>query len=91
MDNFWIATGSFGAIIGGAYMLWEALRFPRIWRAASGVYILVGLLDLYLATIYTLTLVGFLGIPGYGAFVRPVLFPIVVSPAVIAYISRRIK
>jgi hypothetical protein len=90
MDNFYIATGAIGALIGGAYMIYSAIKHPYLWTAARGVYLLAGLLDIYLMVIYILALVHVLGIPGYGVYVRPVLLPIVLSPAAVAFIQRRL-
>lgn len=91
MDKFYMVAGALGAVIGGVYMILSGVANPQLWRAARGIYILVGLLDIYLATIYFLTLIDVLAIPGYGAYIRPVLFPIVLSPAAIAYMQRRVK
>ena len=91
IDNFYLIVGALGALVGSVYLDYAAVKFPCLWRSARGVYLLAGLLDLYLVIIYGLTLLGTLGIPGYGAYVRPVLLPIVMSPAAIAYINRRMR
>jgi hypothetical protein len=91
MDRFYLVTGALGAVIGGIYMIWSGVRYPSVWRAAKSIYMLAGLLDIYLATIYFMTLLEVLPIPGYGVYIRPVLLPIVLSPAAIAFINKRVK
>ncbi len=89
MSDVYILIGAIGALVGGAYMLYEGIKHPFLWQAARWVYYAVALLDLYLAAIYAMTLMSVLSIPGYGDFVRPVILPIVTAPAVVAWINRR--
>jgi hypothetical protein len=91
VDNYFLLIGAFGAILGALYMIWAAIRDPFLWKAARSVYILAGALDLYLAIIYIMVLTNVLCISSYGDFVRPVLFPIVTAPAIIAFLHRRNK
>jgi hypothetical protein len=91
MDNLYLEVGTLGAFIGTAYMIFRAIKYPRLWMAARAIYLMIGLLDLYLGGVYCLVLLGILPIPGYGIYVRPVLFPIYMAPVAIDIIRGKIK
>jgi hypothetical protein len=81
-----IATG-----FSGAYLIYKALiRRSLLWGSIRWLYGILGIVELYYFTIYTLVITHVMPFESYAGFIRPIAFIMLMSPALMAIAHRQI-
>jgi hypothetical protein len=79
-----VATG-----LSGSYLLYKAVgKRSRLWKSARWLYGILGVVEIYYFTIYTLVITHCIPLEIYGQYIRPIAFIMLMSPMLMAIAHR---
>jgi hypothetical protein len=82
-----IATG-----FSGTYLIYKAIvKRSYLWPTARWLYGILGIVELYYFTIYTLVITHIMDFDDYAGYIRPIAFIMLISPALMAIVHRHIN
>jgi hypothetical protein len=86
----YISTAATG--FSGMYLIYKAIvKRSMLWTTARWLYGILGIIELYYFTIYTLVITHIMPFNAYANYIRPIAFIMLMSPALMAITHRHIN
>jgi hypothetical protein len=87
-----LSISTVATLLSGLYLLYKGIgKRSYLWTSARLVYIILGIVELYYFTIYSLVLTGLMPFASYAGYIRPIAFIMLLSPALMAVTHRHIN